>query len=42
MKLQHFLFCPDSLMQAIHNFAKDLESWPTAAMTGFPEKMVPI
>jgi regulatory factor X 1/2/3 len=29
-------------MQAIHNFAKDLESWLTAAMIGSPEKMVHI
>jgi hypothetical protein len=27
-------------MQAILSFAKDLESWLTAAMTGSPEKMV--
>jgi hypothetical protein len=25
-------------MQGIHNFAKDMESWLTAAMTGSPQK----
>ncbi|KDR21076.1 Transcription factor RFX3, partial [Zootermopsis nevadensis] len=33
---------PSSLTQVIRNFAKGLESWLTAAMTGCPEEMVNI
>ncbi|XP_069703475.1 DNA-binding protein RFX2-like isoform X2 [Periplaneta americana] len=33
---------PSSLTQAIRNFAKGLESWLTAAMTGCPEEMMHI
>ncbi|GFG33837.1 hypothetical protein Cfor_11041, partial [Coptotermes formosanus] len=33
---------PSSLTQAIRNFAKGLEQWLTAAMTGCPEEMVHI
>jgi regulatory factor X 1/2/3 len=37
-----FMLSPGSLSQAISNFAKGLESWLTAAMTGCPEEMVHI
>lgn len=33
---------PSALMQAIRNFAKNLENWLTSAMTGCPEKIVQI
>lgn len=33
---------PSSLTQAIRNFAKNLESWLTSAMTGCPDKIVQI
>ena len=36
------LFFPGSLTQAIRNFAKGLEQWLTAAMTGCPEEMMHI
>jgi regulatory factor X 1/2/3 len=36
-----FVF-PGSLTQAIRNFAKGLESWLTAAMTGCPEEIISI
>lgn len=33
---------PSALTQAIRNFAKNLESWMSSAMTGCPEKIVQI